>query len=313
MKIRSLFLFCLGLLIATAPMVAVGQYLLYRHHMTHLYVPATEALLHETVWRQKSSPTEAAAMLRALQQDNEAEKILGGGRGDSQKHLFLMRFVMNRFSKVGSSGEQHPYALFLASERENFQGTLCGNMAELLAEFATIAGSKARVIQLQAGFGDRYDSHVAVELWEDGYWVLYDPTFNLTFRDANNTLLNSLTLRTLSRQRAEIQYEFHGEVAYPPRLQKYYLDYPSLLHVVSVATIPMSSFHKLPPFRYFWGPRNLLIAAPADMERVMDATLWFNSMYWLFIVFLPLLCFIEAGLCLFFWFRGRSLAQRRLS
>jgi transglutaminase-like putative cysteine protease len=36
----------------------------------------------------------------------------------------------------------------------------------------------------QTGFLEQYDSHTAVELWEDKQWVLYDPTFNMTFPES---------------------------------------------------------------------------------------------------------------------------------
>ena len=227
----------------------------------------------------------------------------------SQRHKQLMSFVMNRFPKVGSAKEDHPYQIVMLPERKDFQGGLCGDMVAVLAEFVTIIASKARIVQMQSGFGERFISHVAVELLENGRWVLYDPTFNLTSRDVDGNALDVQAFKTLTQRKGEVLYEFHGDVAYPLRIESYYTDYASLLEVALIATNAHGFFHKLPPSRCFYGSINLIIAEPDVMDREIDAAFLFNSFYRLFVLVLPTLCIVEALTCMYLWMRSRSLAQ----
>ncbi|MEO1994686.1 MAG: hypothetical protein ABGZ17_05365, partial [Planctomycetaceae bacterium] len=105
--------------------------------------------------------------------------------------------------------------------------------------------------------GDRYETHVVVEVQHDGHWTVYDPTFNVTYaRNGRDLGADELASAVYNGQIAEVRPVFHGDVRYPARIENYYTDWRPLFNNVFIPDWSRRE-HRLarfPPFRYWHGP-----------------------------------------------------------
>ena len=97
----------------------------------------------------------------------------------AKEPALLLRQVMNRVERVGPDPKGGA-TQFLEHAKAG-RGLVCFGMAHLYAAAARGNGLQARIIGLSRNLGDRYDSHTTVEVRQDGRWVIFDPTFNVSF------------------------------------------------------------------------------------------------------------------------------------
>jgi SAM-dependent methyltransferase len=166
----------------------------------------------------------------------------------------LLRAVMNRVTRVGPD-PPGGVRQFLEHAKAG-GGLVCFGMAHLYAATARGNGLHARIIGLSRNLGDRYDAHTTVEVRQEGRWVLFDPTFNVSFAR------NGILLGAEESQQALLEGTlqtivpiFYGPVKYPARLETYYLHWLPLFNNVFVLNAGGKGLAKLPPIRYWFGPR----------------------------------------------------------
>ena len=177
-------------------------------------------------------------------------------KSDEEKVIAILQWIMNQVKKVEPEESNSPYKILINAQKEN-KGALCSGMARIFFESLTVSGLPARLILLNRNIFDNYDSHVTVEVFINGKWRIYDPTFNVSFKNSNND--DKLSAQEISKllvsgKSNEIIPVFYGNVAYPPRLENFYINYYSVCNnVFVIQNVPKHFFYKLPIFHYLKG------------------------------------------------------------
>ena len=109
----------------------------------------------------------------------------------------------------------------------------CNGMAELYLHALRLQGIKARKLFVVKNFGDPYQSHTIVEIFINGKWCIFDPTFHVSF-EKNGELVGAqdISQALFDGSYNQIKPIFYGEVAYRNRLKTYYMDWLSLYNNV---------------------------------------------------------------------------------
>jgi len=216
----------------------------------------------------------------------------------------LLRAVMNSVTRVGpdpSGGVRE----FLAHAKAG-GGLVCFGMAHLYAAAASGNGLQARIIGLSRNLGDRYDAHTTVEVRQNGRWVLFDPTFNVSFaRDGILLGAEEIQKAFLDGTFQSITPVSYRPVVYPARLDAGLLTLLPLFNNVFVLDAQRERLVKLPPFRYWLGPRIYVKTLPGHPNEHVR---FVNTLYWIASAFLPLLgvaILALGGLC---WWASRRVA-----
>jgi hypothetical protein len=181
-----------------------------------------------------------------------------------------MAWLMNRVHTVERPVKTGPPEQMLAAI-ESGEGALCGQMAYLFRHVLASLGLSSRTIYLQRNPFDCFDDHTLVEVMVAGRWILFDPTFNLIFRGVDGRLLNAFEIKekVFLGKNSEVRPEFLGEVRYPPRSEDYYIGLLSLFCNVYMRTAGSPGLGRLPPMRYFLGPRLYYVAVAGESDNSM--------------------------------------------
>jgi hypothetical protein len=172
-------------------------------------------------------------------------------------------------------------------------GLLCDDMTELYRHALTTAGHRSRRVQLVRSLFHAADTHVTTEVLVNDRWVVYDPTFHASFKNGEELTGAAAIHASVLRGDGAVQPVFHGDVAYPIRFENYYLDWRPLYNNVMI--LDPGSRHallRMPPFRYWYGPRYHYLADAAGASR---AARGLDRVYQLFVVVLPLLVLVIAA------------------
>ncbi len=109
----------------------------------------------------------------------------------------------------------------------------CNGMAELYLHALRLQGIKARKLFVVKNFGDPYDSHTIVEIFIDGKWRIFDPTFHVSFKKDGELLgAQDIAQSLTDGSFLKIEPIFYGEVNCPYRLDSYYMHWLSLYNNV---------------------------------------------------------------------------------
>lgn len=171
-------------------------------------------------------------------------------------------------------------------------GKNCNDMAELFLHALRAQGYKARKLFVVKSIGDPYATHTLVEVFENNKWVIYDPTFNVSFKK-DGQLLGAVDISRslIDGSFSKIQPIFYGEVAYPARLETYPIYW--LTHFNNVLMFKYgnysSSWFIRNTFqlitRYWQGPILYYFAPTGKPNDYLELINWF---YFFFACLLPL-------------------------
>lgn len=212
----------------------------------------------------------------------------------------LLRAVMNGVTRVGPD-PRGGVRQFLEHAKAG-GGLVCFGMAHLYAAAAQGNGLQARTIALSRNLGDRYDAHTTVEVRHEGRWVLFDPTFNVSFaRDGILLGAEEIQKAFLDGTFPAIAPVFYGPVRYPARLEAGSLPWLPLFNNVFVLDAQRGVLAKLPPLRYWLGPRIYVKALPGHPNEHVR---FVNTLYWASSAFLPLLGLAMLVLSALSWWAG---------
>lgn len=182
----------------------------------------------------------------------------------------------------------------------NGKGLSCGSLSYILKDALSLLDIPSRTIQLyKSDFSE--DTHVVVEAFISGKWIVFDPTFNVTYENETGPLGIAQIQDRLSEQGpTSVQQVFHGSRRYPASLDNYYMDWRPLFSNAYVFDINESHglISKFPPFRYWKGPQKYVFG-----DKTILFAKAYNKYYFLFCVVLPLIAIVNFVLCvvLFIW------------
>ncbi|OAD22481.1 hypothetical protein THIOM_001712 [Candidatus Thiomargarita nelsonii] len=223
--------------------------------------------------------------------------------------LTLMSSLMNKVNKVELNPPWDAVSLF--EHVQKGKGLACSGMAEIFASILAAKKFTVRRVGLLRTLGDRYSAHAIIEILVNGRWVIFDPTFNVTFeRDGHLVGAQDIHRALLDGNFNEIKPIFHGEVAYPARLDKYYMHYLSLYNNVLILEPAKKFWHKLPPFRYWMGTK-YYVQIEKELGQRNEHMHFFNNLNFFFVALLPIvlisLFFIATMFLIYSYKRDNSI------
>ncbi len=233
---------------------------------------------------------------------------IGRLKGDVEKIRFVQNWVMNQVKKTDL--DTSSLAIEAFEKAKGGQGLACGSMSRIYVAALRSVGIKARKVQLvRSPFNDR-DTHVTTEVLMGGHWIIFDPTFNVSYRKGGK-LIGAEEMREsiLDGSHDKVHPVFYGEVKYPARLEKYYLDWMAPYNNILIFEDGKHGLlSKLPPFRFWFGPKfYYLETSPAGLWH-FEAI---NQSYFVFYVVLPMLAFLLLAIFSVFWLFPGSKERRR--
>ena len=204
----------------------------------------------------------------------------------------IMQKIMNFTSGEKGGRQKSDRIQDIFDHAQSGGGLTCAGMSELFLHALRLQGYKARKLFVVKSIGDPYVTHTLVEVFENNKWVIYDPTFNVSFKK-NDQLLSAVDIckSLLDGSFKDIEPIFYGEVAYPARLETYpiywlahfnnvlmfkYGDYSSSWFIRN--TLQLITRYWQGPVLYYFAPNG----KPNDYLELIN---WF---YFIFTCVLPL-------------------------
>lgn len=182
------------------------------------------------------------------------------------------------------------------------KGKNCNGMSELFLHALRVQGYKARKLFVVKSIGDPYATHTLVEVFENNKWVIYDPTFNVSFKK-DDQLLGAVDISKslIDGSFKQIEPVFYGEVAYPARLETYPIYW--LAHFNNVLMFKYGNCSSSWLIRntvqlitrYWQGPVLYYFAPTGKPNDYLELINWF---YFFFTCILPLIILAFAGIIL---------------
>ncbi len=196
----------------------------------------------------------------------------------------LLAWLMNQASAAGAGAPHDVGAPYATLEyARNGGGVLCGDLSLLYHNVLAAAGHRSRIVHLWRTPLHALDTHVTTEVLVNGRWVVYDPTFHVSF-ERDGRLLGAAEIHEALRrgEHDAVRPLFRGPVRYPERLD----DGWRTLFTNVVISVDESSglLSRIPPFRYWWGPRVRYLASRRPLWPVRVQ----RSLYRATVVTLPL-------------------------
>ncbi len=204
--------------------------------------------------------------------------------GDKARIVFVLKWVMNHVKVAQLDHSTSSIEAYQNAERG--AGLSCASMSRIFTDALRSAGFKARRVMLVRSLLNDKDTHVTSEVLVDEHWMVFDPTFNVSY-DRNGRLLGveEIHQSILDGTADTIRPVFYGEVAYPNRLKEYYLDWLALYNNIAIFQEAKGGMYsQLPPFRFWIGPRlDYLESEPTGLWQLRLA----NQEYFIYVVILP--------------------------
>lgn len=234
----------------------------------------------------------------------ELAPIIGKGMSDEAKTLAVLQWVMNQIPRVENRVSSSGWEMVEAGRAG--RGLLCGGMSIVFRDALLANDIPARLVFLQRNLFDMHDTHVTVEVFIDGMWRIYDPTFHITVK-VNGERVGAMQAREwIYKNGGGVEFEFLGDVRYPARITEYPISYVALLNNMYVELwADLGPLGKVPGLGR-WLSREL--AYPAENYGLntngQDA---YRAMYATVIFVLPVILHLLFGALILSWF----LASRR--
>ncbi len=238
--------------------------------------------------------------------DAQAAQVLAPELKGGDPEALLAR-VMNLVPRVGPGPLNGVDRIYAHVKRGG--GLLCAGMSELYFNALRLNGYRARIVAMRRSLFNPSDTHTSVEVFVDGAWRLYDPTFHVAYR-MNGRYLDAEQIREVLHHgdyRA-IEPVFLGEVRYPARLGTYYMNWLPLYNHVWVEDARPHRFLQLPPLRYWFGPVGYYATGGGVSAAGMR---FFAAFYAVFVAVLPLLAAALALGAAVAWLVGRRDSRGR--
>lgn len=256
-------------------------------------------LLKDYRYFSKSVPVSNFEALEYYHLEDTPDKIKQFA-GDSPQSI--MQNVMN-FVPGGKPGKQKSdYIKDIFSHAEHGGGLSCAGMAELFLHALRAQGYKARKLFVVKSIGDQYATHTLVEVFENNRWVIYDSTFNVSFKK-DGQLLGAVDISRslLDGSFKQIEPIFYGSVSYPARLETYPIHW--LVHFNNVLMFKYGNYSSSwfirntlqLVTRYWQGPILYYFSPTGKPNDYLELINWF---YFFFTCILPLLLLALTGLIL---------------
>ena len=239
-----------GWILALAGILALnvsGTRLLRRHGGAIRYVRVS------SLQKLSVPPVEAVPAIRA--ELGEAARRESGT--DYDRAVRVLGWVVHKVKRVDSVPLMPPAQTF--AHVSGGGGTLCGGMSILFSSGLSAAGVPSRIVGVQRNLYDGYDTHVTVEALIGGKWVLMDPTFNCSYKNAKGELLSAQEVHEalLAGRRAEVTPAPYPRGEYPAGNQPYATDVIQLYNNVFVEEGNSSWpwYSRIPVLQYWTGPK----------------------------------------------------------
>jgi len=203
------------------------------------------------------------------------------------KILGALAWTMNKVRCVGEVNRRDEGKLLEAAEAG--AGLGCRGMARLFSAVLATVGVESRLVALARNILDGRDTHMLVEARLEGRWVVLDPTFHAAFTGPAGEYLSAQEVKAhvFGGMGGSLGIVFLGDVAYPARHERYYMDIRQCFNNCFVADEGSPSWAlKLPPILYWFGPR--LYYEKLQHESVLHLEL-LRQCYVLIVVIAPLL------------------------
>lgn len=222
------------------------------------------------------------------------------------KVLAILEWVMNQIPKVEHRYAKSSWAMVEIGRAGG--GLICGGMAQVFKDALLAKGIPARKVFLQRNLFDTFDTHVTVEVWVDGQWQLYDPTFHLALK-ASGKRIGVFEARDwyLKGMGTPVIPDFLGEVRYPVRFEFYPIRYHTLLNNAYIELRQEhNGFLREATNRGIWlGPRHLL-AYPRDDKGLSTAAQdFYRYLYYGALVVLPAINLVLLVFIFLIWRRSK--------
>lgn len=185
----------------------------------------------------------------------EVSPLIKNENDDFQKALIIKEWVMNQVSEAGLGvTAMTPYAIL--TEMHEGKSATCGKMSLLYWGALKSVGMDARLIQLIRSVYNKDDTHVAVEVFINGEWIVIDPFFNVYFlvdgKPASAVELQQLFLK--NERIKDFQVVQGGKVSYPVKYDTYPLDPITFYNNVFVFERSYAgAWQNLPLVHYYFG------------------------------------------------------------
>jgi hypothetical protein len=203
----------------------------------------------------------------------------------SMKILGALAWTMNRVRAVGEVHRGDAADLLEAAGAG--AGLGCRGMARLFCAVLAAVGVESRLIVLCRNILDGLDTHITVEVKWGGRFVVLDPTFHVAFAGAAGRYLSAQEIKAAVLRGSGPRPVFLGEVAYPARHDRYYMDIRQCFNNCFVADEgSRRRALQLPPLLYWFGPRLYYEKLPLESVRHLELL---DRCYAGVVVILPLL------------------------
>lgn len=210
-------------------------------------------------------------------------------KSKDQRQLYINALIwtMNQVGRIGPNKNSANSEALLKSVRAG-EGALCADMAILYENVLSALGLPSRKVWLYRDFFERYDIHVTVEVLLQNKWVIMDPTFGVSFMNSVGELLSAQELKGyfLTGHTQEVKPVSWGSVAYPARLENYYLNYWPLYNNVFISERKTNFFSRIPPFCFWLGTKFYYQTLPFESDSPID---FMRQLYFGFALLIPIL------------------------
>ncbi len=176
-----------------------------------------------------------------------------------QQYVGALQWTMNQVKKVSKNSVKKDPEKLLKSVKAG-EGALCYQMSLLYLNALAAINLPARRLFLTSNLWGG-DTHSIVEVLWDSKWIVMDPTFGVYFSNKiTGDLLSAQDIKEylFNGNYSRIQSNFIvGDVQYPARLEKYYMNFLPLYNNVFVENYKndISFLLWLPPLRYWLGSK----------------------------------------------------------
>lgn len=242
MRVRPRLLLVLGLVLGALVVTAVGMVVMTQLEREHL------------VYTRFVRVEDLGAIAPTYPANPAAAEFAERFSGDDP--IAVMRKVRDAVTCIADDPPTESPSELL-SYVDDGSGLVCSGMSSVYRAALEANGFEARLVVAARFLTDPYDSHTTVEVREGERWVIYDPTFGVTFERGGRRLSAQELKESLLAEgmRDVVPVEHDTDAEYPATLDEYYMDWRVLFSNVVVRQPADSVAAKLPIVRWWWGEK----------------------------------------------------------